>query len=817
MPKPKTQADATTRFALPYRSLIGLLLASPLLCSPLRRMLLFIVITLLAVINVLDTRYPLSIPNNQALYAHVVVDSKGHPLRSFPDKRGVWRYAVTLEDISPLYLEALLTYEDRRFWYHPGIDPFALVRAAASNLRNQRIVSGGSTLSMQVARLLHPHSRSIGGKFYQILRTLQLEWHLSKREILTLYCNIAPFGGTIEGVQAASYSYLNKSASQLTAAEAALLTVLPQSPTRYRPDLHPEAAQQARNKVLGRMVSLRVWDQQTIDSAKLENVFSQRLSAERHAPLLSRRLLQQAKHQATGGQVIHTTIDGELQRSLEDTVRDYIEGHSGGVGTKTSAAVVVVNNLNAEVLAYIGTAEFANPKRFGHVDMVQALRSPGSTLKPFLYAMALDEGLIHSHSLLSDTPHNWHHYRPGNFSGGFSGPVSVSEALQRSLNVPAVLLLEKLGPNNFAARLQNAGLALEIPGNKANLSIILGGAGTNLESLVTAFAAFANQGQTRALRYLQNDSSNTSTASNTSRYLMSPQAAWVSQNILSGVPRPNAISGTSALEAQQKMAWKTGTSYGFRDSWAIGVDRLYTIGVWVGRPDGTPSPGASGRSHAGPLLHAIADHLPQSRQAIKKPIGLQQVPICWPLGTAREDQAQAFCQQHHLAWIIDGNIPPNWPDPLAPLATNPRQLYINPQNGHRVNAHCMTPRVELRQVALWPRAMEPWLPNRLRRRQQLPPLAEHCQPALGDAAPIKISSIDHGAIIRTVANNTQPPAIPLQANGGEGKLHWYINGVFHRSAQPASKLLYQLKQQGKKEIVVIDDAGNTDRVMIQFQ
>ncbi|WP_075186470.1 penicillin-binding protein 1C [Teredinibacter haidensis] len=763
-----------------------------------------VITALLCSTILLDFLFPLKLPSPDDLFTRVVVDKDGRPLRAFPDSKGVWRYAITLEDISPLYLEALLNYEDRRFWQHPGIDPLALARATISNIRHKTIISGGSTLSMQVARLLHPHSRSISGKLYQILRTLQLEWHLSKKQILTLYCNIAPFGGTVEGVQAASFTYLNKPASELTRAEAALLAVLPQSPTRFRPDLHPQAAQNARDKVLDRLNAFGKWSTDEVDSAKLEPVIAYRHAPPQYAPLLSRRLITQ---QQGITHTIQTTVDGELQRALEDYLHYYVEGQA----EKTSAAALVLDNTDNSVLAYIGTADFGNPTRFGHVDMVQAIRSPGSTLKPFLYAMAMDKGFIHSHSLLNDTPQNWHDYRPGNFSGGFSGPVSVAEALQRSLNIPAVSLMEKFGPANFSARLQNAGLQLISTDKNGNLAVILGGVGITLEDLVIGYSAFANKGRTRPLKYLKKS------LPEQERFFFSEQAAWTTQHILSGVDRPDAIHRISALASRDKLAWKTGTSYGFRDSWAIGLDRNYTIGVWVGRPDGTPSPGASGRSHAGPLLHAIADHLENSRQPIAKPQKIKQQEICWPLGTLKNEQELKHCHATHLAWIINDTVPPTWPDKLQPFRKNPLLYSTDTKTGDRVHSGCSNENIQQQSVALWPLSLEPWIKPAYRQRRQLPPLSPECPQAVDSGVDIKIGRLETGSIFQAPVNLNRALAIPLQASGGEGIHSWYINGHFHHQSHASAAGTAIIDKAGEYQIVVSDSRGNVDKVRVEVR
>jgi penicillin-binding protein 1C len=742
----------------------------------------------------LDARFPLHLPGEETLYSRLVVDRHGIPLRAFPDNRGVWRYPVTLEEVSPLYIEALLTYEDRRFWWHPGVDPLAVVRALTGNLSAGRTVSGGSTITMQVARLLHPHSRSLPGKLHQVFRALQLEWHLDKREILTLYCNIAPFGGTIEGVQAASFTYLNKPASDLTHAEAALLAVLPQSPTRLRPDLNPTLAQAARDKVLERMVSFGKWSADQVEQAKLEPVYAIRSQLETRAALLAERLIRQSP-----ARIVQSTIDRELQAALEDYLKHFISAQP----ERTSAAVLVVDNASAEVRAYLGTADFGNGARFGHVDMAAAQRSPGSTLKPFLYGLALDAGLIHSQSLLVDAPLQWQSYQPGNFSGGFSGPVSATAALQRSLNVPAVDLLDRFGPEEFVDRLAHAGLPLRIPG-RANLAVILGGGGAKLEDLVAAYGAFANGGLVRPLRLQPQEKEQAG------RFLLSPQAAWVVYDMLAGVDRPDGLRRISALASRPSLAWKTGTSYGMRDAWAIGVDSRHTIGVWIGRPDNSALPGNTGRDAAGPLLHAIADHLGGS-PALTRPEGVEQDNICWPLGIREHQQAAAFCHRRLTAWIIQDTVPPTWPDRHNPLAVNPLPYWVDRTSGRRLQASCLSGDYEQRQAALWPSALEPWLPSHWRRSRQLPPLAQSCISMGRD--PVRIEHLTPDRIYRRAGHSGADPEITLTASGGEGRYHWYVNGIFQHTSPPAYKLA--LTQSGEQQILVVDDAGNLDKVEIR--
>ncbi len=661
-----------------------------------------------------DLLFPLPLPDDAA-YASVVTDSRGEPLRAFAGKDGVWRYPVTPEEVSPLYLEALFTYEDRWFYHHPGINPLAMARAVGQAVISGRVVSGGSTLTMQVARILDPHDRTLGGKLKQMLRALQLEWHLSKEEILTLYLNHAPFGGNLEGVEAASWAYLQKSARHLSHAEAALLAVLPQSPTRFRPDRHAEVAQAARDKVLARLEQFGVWPPRTVAEARQEIVTGEVPKQPIFAPLLARRLVQQQDKKR-----LRTTLDGDLQRALEG----FVSGHIGRFPQGTSAAVLVVDNQDMAVRAYVGSADFASPKRYGYVDMIQATRSPGSTLKPFLYGLALDDGLIHSHSLLSDTPRLVGDYRPSNFSQGFSGPVSAQEALQRSLNLPAVQLLEHYGPRRFHAALQNGGLPLAIPGNgEPNLAMILGGAGTDLESLVGAYAALARGGKAAAPRYF-------STQPLEERHLLSPGAAWIVYRMLADNPR-GEFAPSRHFQRRGRLAWKTGTSYGFRDAWAIGVNPRYTIGVWVGRPDGTPSPGQYGAVTAAPLLFAVASHLPGGGGAIPQPRSVSRETVCWPLGTRKSEQLPGWCQREQQAWLLSDTAPPTLASsPTEAWHTNPLPVWLDPKSGLRISAGCgPSQEAEQKQIALWPREMEPWLPQRQRRSALLPPVSPQCPDA----------------------------------------------------------------------------------------
>ena len=746
-----------------------------------------------------DRIWPLPLPKDDQ--ARVVLAEDGTPLWRFADANGVWRYPVQVSEVSPLYLDALLTYEDRWFFQHPGVNPLALGRAAWQNLSGGRVLSGGSTLSMQVARLLDPHERTLPGKLRQLWRTAQLEWHLSKPQILELYLNRAPFGGTLQGVAAASWAYLGKSPQQLTRSEAALLAVLPQAPSRLRPDRHPQRAQVARDKVLRRLAEYRVWPQTAVSEALQEPLLLAPRLEPSLAPLLARRL-----NRPGSPPLIRTTIDVGLQRRLEDLLL----GWRARLPDHTSAAVVVVETENMAVRAYLGSVDINDARRFGHVDMITAMRSPGSTLKPFLYGMAMDAGLIHSESLLQDVPRRYGDYRPGNFSQGFSGPVSASAALVTSLNLPAVQLLEAYGPKRFAADMRNGGVPLSLPAlAEPNLALILGGAGSRLEDLVSGYSALAREGRSANLRLQPDDALR-------ERRMLSPGAAWVIRRILSGQARPDR-DPTAELVQRPQLAWKTGTSYGFRDALAIGVGPRYLIGVWIGRPDGTPVPGQFGLASAAPLMLQVHDVLSNrdSQRGIVAPV--QAVPgsvgvaaICWPLGQPM-NKDDPNCRRQRFAWTLDHTTPPTLLAADQPLGVGLREtIRVNPQ-GLRVGPQCADG--QQREVALWPAPLEPWLPRVERREARMPAASTQCPPPpLNTLTPLSIVGVRDGDRLRRPAASQAVLRLALSALGGDGRRWWFINGApIGNSAQP-EVFNTPLEQPGRYELSVLDESGQTARV-----
>ncbi|WP_038448721.1 peptidoglycan glycosyltransferase PbpC [Pseudomonas sp. bs2935] len=757
------------------------------------------VVLVVALLWLADRIWPLPLPQDGL--ARVVLAEDGTPLWRFADADGVWRYPVHTSEVSPYYLDALLTYEDRWFYQHPGVNPLALVRATWQNLSGARVVSGGSTLSMQVARLLDPHSRTLHGKLRQLWRTAQLEWHLSKDEILNLYLNRAPFGGTLQGVAAASWAYLGKSPSQLTHAEAALLAVLPQAPSRLRPDRHPQRAQEARDKVLRRLAEFQVWPQSAVDEALEEPLLLAPRLEPSLAPLLARRL-----NRPDSPPLIRTTLDATLQRRLEDLLL----GWRARLPEHTSAAILVVEEESMAVRAYLGSVDINDTKRFGHVDMISALRSPGSTLKPFLYGMALDDGLIHSESLLQDVPRRYGDYRPGNFSMGFTGAVPASTALSSSLNLPAVQLLEAYGPKRFAAQMRIGGMPLALPAlAEPNLALILGGAGSRLEDLVSGYSALARDGKSATLRLQPDDALR-------ERPLLSPGAAWIVRRILSGQARPDR-DPRAELVQRPVLAWKTGTSYGFRDAWAIGVGPRYLIGVWIGRPDGTPVPGQFGLASAAPLMLQVHDVLTNrdSQRGISAPVkpvpaNIGVAAICWPLGQPMS-RSDPNCRRQRFAWTLDNTTPPTLQALDQPLSVGLMEsIWVNTK-GLRVDAHC--PGATSKSIALWPAPLEPWLPRVERREARIPPADPDCPPpALAASSPLSIVGVREGDQLRLPAASQQALRLNISALGGSGRRWWFLNGAPLGDSANQDSINASFERLGRYQLSVLDEAGQTARL-----
>jgi penicillin-binding protein 1C len=531
----------------------------------------------------------------------VVVDRDGRLLRAWAVEDGLWRLPVTLAEVDPLFLVRLIAYEDRRFRDHAGVDALALVRAGVQALASGRIVSGGSTLTMQVARLLERSGTGgIRGKLRQIRLALRLERRLSKDEVLALYLRLAPYGGTLEGVRAASLAWFGKEPRRLTPAEAALLVALPQAPEARRPDRHPAAARAARDRVL--MLLAR---RGALDAEEAAAALREASPLERRAfPILAPHLADRLRAAAPDMPVIATTLDAALEARLEALLLERVQA----LDPALSAALIVADHRTGEILARVGAPDLFDTRRRGFIDMTRAVRSPGSLLKPLIYGLAFEDGLAHPETLIEDRPMRFGGWEPQNFDRSWRGTIRLATALQLSLNVPAIALLDAVGPAALLARLRRAGAEPRLPpGGLPGLAVGLGGIGLTLEELVAVFAAIARGGEAVALRETP-----ALAPPGPPAVLLAPDAAWQVAEVLAGVAPP-------ASAAFGRLAYKTGTSYGHRDAWAIGFDGRHVIGVWLGRADATAMPGILGAGLAAPILFEAFSRLKTRPEPLPPP------------------------------------------------------------------------------------------------------------------------------------------------------------------------------------------------------
>jgi penicillin-binding protein 1C len=514
-----------------------------------------------------------------------VVDRNGKLLRAFAMADGRWRLpADARTGVDPGYVKLLLAYEDRRFYSHRGVDPLALGRAAFQLITRGHIVSGGSTITMQLARLMEPRrERSVHTKLRQMVRAIEIERQFSKDEILDLYLALAPFGGNLEGVRAASIAYFGKEPKRLSLAESALLVALPQSPETRRLDRYPDVARAARDRVLDRMVEDHRISEEDAIQARATPIPRLR----KPMPILAPHSSDAALATVKDTPVVRLTLDSSLQKTLEALARD----RAIAQGANISVGIIAVDNESGDVLARVGSSDYFDERRAGQVDMTRAVRSPGSTLKPFIYGLAFEDGFVHPESLIDDRPVRFGSYAPENFDMTFQGTVPVRKALQLSLNVPAIVLLDRVGASRLSSRLKQAGGNLVLPKDEApGLAMGLGGVGVTLQDLAQLYAGLARLGTTKRLREIMMAKDDREPMR-----LMDQAAAWQVGNVLLGTPPPeNGV--------HNKIAFKTGTSYGYRDAWSVGFDGRITIAVWVGRPDGAPVLGLVGRTAAAPIL-----------------------------------------------------------------------------------------------------------------------------------------------------------------------------------------------------------------------
>ncbi len=595
-----------------------------------------------------DKAYPPPLEKAMVTSAEVL-DSDGQLLRAFATPQGRWRLKTTAADVDPQFVRMLVAYEDRRFYEHHGVDIVAMGRAALQFVTHGRIVSGASTLSMQVARLIEPRpERTFGAKLLQLARAIQIERRLSKTEILDLYLTHAPYGGNLEGIRAASLAYFGKEPRRLTVAQSALLVALPQLPEKRRPDRHLQAAEAARKRVLTRMAVAEIVGDSEAGRAEFSPIPARRLQLPAYAAHLAEAAL---KKEPSVGQH-YTTLKRSIQQGLEAVARE----SAARLDPKVSLAMVMADSRTGEIVGEVGSANYFDASRSGWIDMTRINRSPGSTLKPFIYGLAFEEGLLSQETIIEDRPADFFGYRPKNFDTTYQGDVTVRQALQLSLNVPAVRVLDAVGPSRLLVRFRRANVRPVLPANETpGLAIGLGGLGITLKDLVQLYAGLANRSNPVKL----GDGIVDKAEVVDSQPLLEPVAAWNVADVLSGIVAP-------AGSAQHGIAYKTGTSYGYRDAWSVGYDGRYVLGVWVGRPDNGAVPGLTGYASAAPILfQAFA----------KSGVGITPLPSA-PIGAVRIAQAQLPISQRRFSMDASGLMAATTREPAPQIVYPPEGAHV---------------------------------------------------------------------------------------------------------------------------------------------
>jgi penicillin-binding protein 1C len=790
---------------------------------PRRRLALGIALSILLAapylwFRTLDWLFPFPWENLQRPPAVVVADRHGEPLRFFLPADERWRFPVRLAELPPELPRALVASEDRRFYLHPGVDPLAVARAAWSNLRRGKVVSGASTIPMQVARMAEPGPRTLASKLRESFRALQLERRLTKEEILELYVNLTPYGGNVEGVGAAAWFYFGKEPDQLSLGEIALLTALPRSPAGYDPTVHPEAARAARDRVLAQLAGRGVFSGKEIAEARLQPL----PEARRRPPFAAPHFAEMVAADLPGETRIRTTLDRRVQAIAEAQVARRIrELRDLGLG---NAAVVVLDNETRAVRALVGSAGFRETYFQGQVNGAVARRSPGSTLKPFLFAMAIDQGRVLPDSYILDIPTDFSGYVAENYDERYRGRVTVREALILSLNACAVRLLSQVGLPELHGLLLRGGLStLDRPAGSYGLPLVLGAGEVRLLDLANLYASLAEGGLYKAVRTVeaggpsplplsQRERGKRSKDGRDAVRLFSAEAARAITEVLTDVRRPDLPEAWELTRDVPAVAWKTGTSYGHRDAWAVGFSARLTIGVWVGNFDGRPRKGISGSQHAGPLLFDLFRALEPGGRGPVKPEGLvrDEIEVC----ALSHDLPGPFCPERARIAYLPGR------SKLTACALH-RRMLVDGETGELLAGDCVARRPHaFRLLTLYPPELVAWWRSQGAPVQEVPRLAAACS-GIPEGEPPRIVSPDGATPYRL---RREAPLdyqrIPLVARSSPAarRLYWYQDGTLvatTEASSPGSRFLDPVR--GEHRLVVTDDLGRSDGVTYRVE
>jgi len=755
------------------------------------RILISIAFLLIAAISfaILNKIFPIQV---NISYSTIITDKDDQVIHAYLSNDDKWRMKTELHEISPTLKKAIIHKEDKYFYYHLGVNPFAIVRAITNNITKGKRTSGASTITMQVARLLNPKPRTYKNKLVEIFRAAQLELAFSKDEILQLYLNLVPYGGNIEGVKAAALIYCNKAPNHLSLAEITTLSIIPNRPTSLRPGKNDAYLIQERNKWMLRFRQDKLFDSQFIEDALEESFLAHRYPVPKKVPHLARYLINdqpKAHH-------IQSTLNTALQSNVEDLVKNYTRKLKSY--DIQNAAVLVLNNATNEVLAYVGSADFYNDNDGGQVNGIEAIRSPGSTLKPLIYAMGFDKGIITPKLKVEDLPVDFSGYSPTNYSDTYGGMVTVEKALQQSLNVPAVevlhnmgvpILIEQFGKMQFKQIVKDQ--------QKLGLSLALGGCGVRLSELTAMYSAFANKGQYRSLQFLKD-----ANKANESIKIISPSSAYLVTEVLQNLNRPDFSNNLGNIANLPNIAWKTGTSYGRKDAWSMGYNNRYTVGIWVGNFSGKGVPELTGAAMATPLLFSVFQQLPKNNGEWNFPPNkLKHTWVCSKTGHLPSEK----CEHH----VLDFHLP------LVTKQTECKHLIDVAVNNDATVSYCMYCIADEHltktynnyspaQITFYESNKTPY--------QKIPPHNHNCERYYANER-LKIISPKANVDYYFLKDDNDEILLESYIAAGVEQVHWYINDSYFTSSNRSDATFFK-PIAGKNKITCVDDKGRTSSLFI---
>jgi len=755
------------------------------------RIVLVVVLAPLVLLGLSLILVPVPMDRINSGYSTVVRGSDATILRAFLSGNSTYRFRTPLGEISPYLVRGFVMYEDRWFYVHPGVNPVSLARAALLDLKKRRPAAGASTITMQISRMIEPKERTVGSKLIEIFRAFQLELLFSKKKLLEIYLNMVPMGGNIEGVAAASWIYFGKDPSRLGPSEAALLIAIPKSPSMNRPSAKPDRKAELVGKILPLLKKNRIFPdglyESSLDGAP--SVDRKRL------PFKAPHLCVRMQAANSDGGTVDLTLDPGLQARCESIVADYVRS----LGSKgiDNTAVMVVDNRTMSVLVYVGSQDFRDRLHQGQVDGVRARRSPGSTLKPFIYSKAMDAGLLTPGSLLFDIPRSFAGYEPKNYSHQYAGRTTMRQALVRSLNVPAVETLSRLAPASMASFLGDIGVdASTAKAKNLGLSIALGAYPVSLENLVTLYAAIANGGMLKRLVYKKKD------RTFGVRRIMSGGAAWLLADILSGLTRPDLPAAWEYTSSLPKVAWKTGTSFGLSDAWSVGFNPDYTIGVWLGNFSGRSSPALVGQETATPLLFKLFNEIALgSDRWFKRPPSVGSRKVCRASGLPPQDWCSGVVDEYYLPGFSSEE-----------RCGFHRRVMVDSATGREVCDSCSAGRVTAGVVIEdFPPDYAAWARQNGETFASVPRHEPSCERYNADRQ-LSISSPLAGRTYQVRGTGSdQALFFSADAPADAGKLFWFVDKKLVASGPPGKKVFFSL-EPGRYRLTCMDDEGRSDDV-----